>query len=314
MRIQNNPTAFNVWSSYTSNSNGLRNSMNRLSTGLIRNVDDPAGIGISERMRAQIKGTSMARSNTENAVSMVQTADAWMQKMGDMLSRMKSLAIESGGIMSSTDKSNVQSEFKAMQEEIVRITSFHSAAAKFNGLYLFRGGDGTLKVDDDEVNDVSAKLEVQIGADINQKVKLSLSNLSLTNTNSIGSVHSYKYDSTNTAIAASETHDSVQWASVIDVTKFSVGSANAVGKIDVAIDFLANARAKAAAQQKRLEYTGEGLLTYEDNLRSAESKIRDVDMARESSEFTKYQIMTNAANAMLAQANGLPQSVLQLLG
>jgi flagellin len=314
MRIQNNPAAFSVWTSYTNNVNGMKNSMGRLSTGMIKNTDDAAGIGISERMRAQIKGTSMARSNVENAVSLMQTADSWMQKMSDMLARMKSLAIEAKGIMDEGDKANVASEFTALQEELQRITSKSTAAGKFNGLYLFRGGNGVAQVTKDQVK--SGNISVQIGADINQTVSLTLKNLSQTNSAVIGTTFTYTYDTEGVANASTRT--AVKWNSILQVAStkqgVSVSQDGVVGKIDVAINFVANARATVAAQQKRLEYTGEGLLTYEDNLRAAESKVRDVDMARESTDFTKFQILTNAANAMLAQANGLPQNVLQLLG
>ncbi len=313
MRIKNNSAAFNVWTNYTENSSNMKASMSKLSTGLISATDDPAGIGISERMRAQYKGTAMARQNTDNAISLMQTADAWLQKISDQVSRMKALSIENAGVMSSADKENVQIEFKAMQEEITRITSKSTAAAKFNGLYLFRGGNGVAVITGDTVQ--TGNVSVQIGADVGQGINLTLADLQFTNTDSIGTVSTYSYgsDGTDTSPSAS-THTSVTWASVIDVTKMSAGSADGVGKLDLAINFVANARASMGAQQKRLENTRSGLLTYEDNLRSAESKIRDVDMARETTLFTQYQVLTNASNAMLAQANQLPSSVLQLIG
>jgi flagellin len=310
MRIQNNPSAFNIWSSYTNNVNKMKSSMGKLSTGTIRNVDDPAGIGISERMRAQIRGTAMSRANAMNAISLTQTADSWLQKVSDQLSRMKELAIEANGIMSDTDKANVQAEFKELQSEITRVTSKYTAAAKFNGLYLFRGGNGVAVATNDTVE--SGNITVQIGADVDQSITLSLKDLQVTNTAAIGTVHTYTYNSVHVVTASS--HSGVQWGSVIDTNKLSVAVSGAVGMIDVAIDYVANARASMGAQQKRVENTAEGLLTYEDNLRAAESKIRDVDMARESTLFTGYQILTNASNAMLAQANQLPGSVLQLLG
>ena len=309
MRINNNSAAFNVWTSYTQNVTNLQSSMQKLSTGVISNTDDPAGIGISERMRAQYKGTAMARQNTENGISLLQTADAWLQKINDQLSRMKALSIEANGISSATDKANIQTEFKAMQEEITRITSKYTAAAKFNGLYLFRGGNGVAVLSADTVQ--TGNISVQIGADVDQGIQLSLSDLQVSNTEVIGTVSTYTYS--GTSLTASN-HAGVTWASVIDTAKMSVSSTSAVGKLDKAIDFVANARASMGAQQTRLEQTRSGLLSYEDNLRAAESKIRDVDMASESTNFTKYQILTNAANAMLAQANQLPSSVLQLLG
>jgi len=310
MRINNNTAAFNVWTSYTQNVDAMKSSMSKLSTGQIKNTDDPAGVGISERMRAQISGTAMARQNTENGVSLLQTADSWLQKVNDMVSRMKALAIEANGIMSSTDKDNVQTEFKAMQEEITRITSKYTSAAKFNGLYLFRGGNGVAVVTNDTVG--TGNITVQIGADIDQRVSLTLANLQVTNTAVVGTSHTYSYGSGTSLLASS--HTSVTWASIIDIAKMSVTADGVIGKIDKAIDFVANARASMGAQQKRVEQTQAGLLTYEDNLRAAESKIRDIDMASESTQFAKYQVLTNASNAMLAQANQLPASILQLLG
>ena len=314
MRIQNNTTAFNVWSNYTSNLGKMQASMSKLSTGEIANTDDPAGVGISERMRAQIKSVSMARQNADNAISLLQTADSWLQKINDQVARMKQLAIEANsGTMSAGDKENIQIEFKAMQEEITRITSKYTAAAKFNGIYLFRGGNGlAANATGDAAPTASSAITVQVGADINQKLELSLKDLQVTNTAVIGTVSTYSYGSGTTVLASS--HTNVGWNSVIDTSKMSVGDANVIGKLDVAIDYIAGARASMAAQQNRVSQTSSGLLSYEDNLRAAESKIRDVDMARESTSFSKYQVLTNASNAMLAQANQLPQNVLQLLG
>jgi flagellin len=313
MRIVNNTAAFNVWSSYTKNVGGMQKAMQKLSTGMISNTDDPAGIGISERMRAQIEGSAMARQNVDNAISMIQTTDAWLQKVNDQISRMKALSIEAAGVMSAGDRANVQTEFRQMQSEITRITSKYNAAGKFNGLYLFRGGDGigVFTGNGDRV-DTSKQLSVQIGADINQTFIITLKNLDVRNTEVMGSVHTFQYNAAHSLTGSS--HISVQWGSIIDTGKISVSSNNVIGRIDLAVDYIANTRAQMAAQQNRLENTREGLLTYEDNLRAAESKIRDVDMANESTAFAKYQILTNASNAMLAQANQLPASVLQLLG
>jgi len=319
MRIQNNQPAFNTWTNYTMNINLMQKSMKRLSTGMIGNTDDPAGIGISERMRSQIKATEMARQNTENGISLAQTADSWLQKVSDMVSRMKSLAIESEGIMSKQDKSNVQTEFKAMQEEITRITSFNTSAAKFNGLYLFRGGNGVAVMTNDKVQ--TGNIKIQIGADVDQKVTLSLKDLQVSNTAVVGTMHTYEYNSTGDQVISASYHNVVHWNSIININKMSVGMDNTdpvkgkiIGKIDMAIDYIATARASMGAQQKRIENTRDGLMTYQDNLTAAESKIRDVDMARESSEFAKDQILVNAGLAVLGQANQLPQSVLRLLG
>ncbi|MDD3117910.1 MAG: flagellin [Victivallales bacterium] len=310
MRIQSNTTAFNVWSNYSQNLNRMQESMSRLSTGEITSTDNPAGIGISERMRAQIDAVQMARQNTENATSMIQTADAWLQKIDDQLSRMKELSIEANsGSISDADSANLEEEYKAMQDEITRITSKYTAAAKFNGLYLFRGGNGVAVNDGDTVE--TGSIAIQIGADVDQKITLDLVDLSVTNTNVIGSIHTYSYGDGTTVLGSS--HDAVTWQSIIDSSMTDVTSKNLTGMLDAAIDHVSSARAKMAAQQNRLEQTNSGLLAYEDNLTAAESQIRDIDMAYETTQYSKYQVLTNAANAMLAQANQLPQNVLQLL-
>ena len=311
MRINNNTAAFNVWSNYTTNLSKMQASMGKLSTGEIATTDDPAGVGISERMRSQIGSVSMARQNTDNAISMLQTADSWLQKINDQVSRMKELSVESqSGTASATDKDNIQVEFKAMQDEITRITSKYTAAAKFNGIYLFRGGDGSVDNSGDKVG--TGSIAVQVGADVNQKITISLNDLQVTNTQSIGSVHTYSYGSGTTVLGSS--HDSVTWASVIDSSKMSIGDSGVSGKLDVAVNFISNARASMGAQQNRIQQTNSGLLAYQDNLTAAESQIRYIDMAKETTNFSKYQVLTNASNAMLAQANQLPQNVLQLLG
>ena len=275
MRIQNNVAAFNVWSSYSQNSVAMQKSMSKLSTGVISNTDDAAGLGISERMRAEVKGVQMARNNVNNGISLVQTADGWLQKINDMTGRMKALAIENKGIMSDTDKLNIQVEFNALKEEIMRITGSAStdstAAGQFNGLKLFTGDT----------------LQIQIGATAGQTVSIEMGQL------------------TGGSIATG-------WGTSAGVG-VSAGHESAINILSDAINTISKTRATLGAQQVRMEHTAAGLTSYEDNLRSAESKIRDVDMARESTLFAKNQILTNASNAMLAQANQLPQSVMQLL-
>lgn len=310
LSISNNTTAFNVLSSYTANMIGLKKSMGRLSRGTKEVADDPSGVGISERMRSQIRASAMARNNVENGISLFQTADAWLQRINDMLGRMHELAVEANdGTKTAIDKGNIQGEYKELQDEIARITSKSTAAAKFNGLYLFRGGNGNAVAAGDAVG--SGKLTVQIGSDVNQDMDITLADLQVTNSTAIGTVHGYTY-STNHSVTGS-THTVVNWGTVIDSSKSSVGTANVVGMIQTAIDHVSNSRSRLGAQQSRLEQTRSGLLAHEDNMRAAESKIRDVDVARESTELAKFQILTQVANAMLTQANQLPASAARLL-
>jgi len=264
----NNTTAFSVYTSFASNSTSLGKSMTRLSTGVKSVVDDGAGVGISEGMRSQARSTAMARNNVENGISLLQTADGWMQRMSDMLGRMHELAVESNdGTKTDSDRDNIQAEFGQLQSEISRIVD---SAAKFNGQSLLGGT-------------FNAGVATQVGADSGQTIDISIASLS----NILGSV-------TDVSVAANAS------------TMISV--------LQNKIDTVAQTRASVGGLQSRFENTRAGLLSYEDNIRAAESKIRDVDAARESSEMTKHQILTQVSNAMLAQANQLPGSVLQLIG
>ena len=134
MKISNNIAAFNVWKNYDQNVKGLRDSMSKLSSGTrINNAgDDASGLAMSERMRAQIRNTSAAVGNVENKLNYLQTADAWMQKIQDILGRMSELTVMANdGTKSETDRASLQQEFVQMQDEIVRITTGDDAVGKF---------------------------------------------------------------------------------------------------------------------------------------------------------------------------------------
>ncbi len=296
MRIQTNTVSLSIWSSYSDNLSKMQASMGRLSTGLISSSDDPAAVGVGERMTTQLNDIERARQNTDNSISLVQTADGWLSDITDILSRMEELAVEAnGGLLGDTDLENVQAEYEELQEEIVRITSDTNAAGTFNGVYLFQGGS----------------LTVQIGESTDQTIDINLSNISTSSTDTVGTVSSYSYDSSGTVIGS--THTTVAWTSIIDTSMTSVGTDDLSEMISLAIDYISNARAQLAAQQTRLEYTDSSLLTYQDNLNAAQSDIMDIDMALETTEYTTYEILTEVANAMLAQANQLPGQVLDQL-
>lgn len=256
MRIANNTAAFNTWTNYTTNLNGVQSSMKKLSTGAISNSDDPAGIGINERMRSQLGGGTTAMQNTENSISVSQTADKWLEKISNQVSNIKSLPLETQGTGENTDEENVQAEFKQLQDEISRITSQYTSLAKSDGLYLFKGGNGAETTNGNAPNGASTD------------------------------------EITNTI------------ASPVDST----------GQIEEAIGSMSNARKDLNGQQVRIANTRDALMRYEDNVRAAETKVRDIDMARESSTVAKYQTLTHVSTAMLSQANQLPGSILKLIG
>jgi flagellin len=318
MQINNNVAAYNVWKNYTSNIAGLRNSMSKLSSGTrIQNAgDDPSGLAMSERMRTQARNTSAAAGNVENKLSYLQTADSWLQKIHDMMGRMSELAVMANdGTKAQSDRDVLQKEFSQMQKEIQRITSGATAAGKFNGLYLFRGGDGVAVMSGDGIAG-TAGVTQQVGADVGMVFASEDLNLTATNFNPIGSYATYSY-ADNMSLAGSFIK-SVTWASLITTDHLSIAvqssASAAVGKMNVGIDYISSKRAVLGAEMKRMEHTLSGLRNYAENISATESRIRDVDVAKETTEMSKFQILQQVGTAMLAQANQLPSGVMQLLG
>lgn len=320
MQVYNNVPAFGVWVKYTLNVSNLRQSMSKLASGLrIMNAgDDPAGLAMSERLRTQYRNTAAAANNVENKINYLQTADAWLQKVQDIMGRMAELSIMANdGTKSQVDRDNLQVEFEQMQKEIQRITSGATAAAKFNGLYLFRGGSGVAVMTGDGVQTGYGYVRLQVGPDSNQVFNEDSLNLTATNTAVIGSYNSYSYGSVNMTLLGS-TIRTVQWASLICGQQLSISvqsiAQGAVDKMNLGVDFISQKRAILGAEMKRMEQTLGGLRSYEENLRASESRIRDVDVASEATAFAKYSILTQVGTAMLAQANALQAGVLNLVG
>ena len=294
MQISNNTAAFNVWKNYTGNVDKLRDSMSKLSSGSrINNAgDDPSGLAMSERLRTQSRNTAAAASNVENRLNYLQTTDSWMQKAHDMLGRMGELAVMANdGTKSTTDKAVLQKEFVQMQEEITRIVGTSAAdansAGKFNGLKLFAG----------------EAVDLQVGADGGQVFT--------------GTTLNIMADQTD-AVATGISWENVLGANAGGGTALDISATGdagaAVTGVNGAIDFISDKRADVGAEMKRMGQTLEGLRNYQENITATESRIRDVDVAKETSEMSKYSILQQVGTAMLAQANQLPQGVLQLLG
>ena len=286
----NNPTAYTVYSNYAKSMGDLDRSMTRLARGTKGVADDAAGVAISEGMRSQARGTAMARSNVSNGLSMLQTSDGWLQEVNNILGRMHELSIEAGDAsMTGSDRGNIQTEFAQLQSQLKDIGDKN---AKFNGKNLFSSGFTA-----------AAGATTQIGADAGQTMTITLVNLKSDTATSMGT-NSWSTVLENTSIFLSA---GTQASALSGVDR-------SITRIQEAINFIANTRATVGGQMSRFEQTRSGLLTYEDNIRAAESKIRDVDMARESSEMAKHQILTQVGNAVLAQANQLPSGIVQLLG
>ena len=262
LRINSNVDAVQAHRHLSATSDAISKSMERLSSGLRINkaADDAAGLGISEKMRSQIRGLAQAQRNIQDGVSMVQTAEGNLDEVHSILQRVRELAVQyRNGSLSAAGKGAIQSEVDQLSAEITRIGN----AAVFNGVSLLIG---------------STSVTFQVGANDNETIAISFSNLAT----AVGTAYS------NMATASLAT-------------------------IDAAVDAVTSMRSGLGAVQNRLEHALSVTGIYQENLTSAESRIRDVDMAEEMVNLTKNQILQQAGTAMLAQANQAPQSVLSLL-
>lgn len=269
MVINTNINSMNASRSMNINSAKAGKSMEKLSSGsrINRAGDDAAGLSISEKMRGQIRGLNQAFNNTQDGISLVQTAESALNETESILQRMRELSVQAAnGTMVTSDKAAIDAEGAELVKEIDNI----AANTKFNQISLLDG---------------STKVTVQIGANAGDSLALDLDTKT-------------KSDATTLAVAPP--------------FQVSVGTASTT-VIDNAIKSVSSSRAYLGANQNRLEHIFTNIGTASENLTSAESRIRDVDMAKEMSEFSKNNILVQASQAMLSQANQMPQQVLQLL-
>jgi flagellin len=265
LRINNNTEALNTHRQLMATSDRLSKAMEKLSSGYRINhaSDDAAGLGISEKMRGQIRGLAQAQRNIQDGVGLVQTAEGSLDEVHSMLQRVRELAVQyKNGAVSSSNQAAIQTEINQLASEIERIGS----TTQFNNIALLNG---------------TGSVTFQVGANDGESITVA--------TMSLGST--------------------------IGTAAFSLtaGGATDLTEIDAAIDAISAARATFGAVQNRLEHTLAVQATTQENLVSAESRIRDVDMASEMTKMTKEQILTQAGTAMLAQANQAPNAVLSLL-
>ena len=280
MRIQHNITALNAHRNLSNNNSSVGKNLEKLSSGykINRAGDDAAGLAISEKMRAQITGLETAQKNAQDGVSLVQTAEGALTEVHSMLNRMVELATQSAnGTYSSTNRAEMEKEVKALRAEIDRISN----TANFNGTSLFTGATATVAIHAGETSKTANQITITLKA-------MSATSMSDSNNNSVA---------LNTAVNIST---ATQAQASIDI-------------INKAIDIISSMRSDFGALQNRLEHTINNLGVQTENLSAAESRIRDVDMAKEMMTYTKNNILVQASQAMLAQANQVPQGVLQLL-
>lgn len=280
MIINNNISAINAHRALKNTEWETERTMARLSSGerIVRASDDASGLAVSEKMRTQIRGLRQAERNTEDGMSLVQTADGFLSQVADILQRIRVLAVQSAnGIYSPEDRQLIQVEVSQLIDEVDRIAS----QAEFNRFRLLLG--------DFARGSKVASMWFHMGPNMHQRERV--------------------YLATMTALALS-LRKGADIASLSTPTKAN----NTIGIVDQALERLMKQRADLGAYSNRLETAAKGLLVAYENIQAAESRIRDADMAEELVKFTTEQILLQSGTAMLAQANLKNQAVLRLLG
>jgi flagellin len=271
MTINTNLVSMNAQRNLAGSQSSLATSMQRLSSGMRINSakDDSAGLAIAERMSAQVKGMNVAVRNANDAISMSQTAEGALGKVGDMMQRMRELAVQSANATNGAgDRANLNAEYQQLGAEIGRTLG----ATKFNGQAIL-GADAGAK-------------DFQVGANSGETVTVTTNDMSADAT--IGAVTGGGL----TTVAASTL---------------------ALTNLDAALNTVNGERATYGAAQNRFEAVISTLQVSSENQAAARSRIMDADFAAETAALSRAQILQQAGNAMVAQANQLPQQVLSLL-
>ncbi|MEY2894169.1 MAG: hypothetical protein RJA98_4077 [Pseudomonadota bacterium] len=288
MTINTNNQSLNAQRNAGATQSALSTSMQRLSSGLRVNSakDDSAGLAIAERMNSQVKGMNVAVRNANDGISMAQTAEGALGKVGDSLQRMRELAVQSAnGTNTDADKANLQAEFQALNDEITRVTG----ATSFNGNKLL---DGT-----------TASFAFQVGANTDTTDKITVNSVDLSSVLTQLATFAIGQDSTvaNGAVT------------LADAAAGAPDADKAIKGIDDAIAVVTTGRASMGATQNRFESVISNLQVSSENLAASKGRIMDADFATETMNLSRSQILQQAGTAMISQANQLPQQVLSLL-
>ncbi len=333
MRIQHNIMAMNAYRNYNNNTGKLSANLEKLSSGykINRAGDDAAGLAISEKMRAQITGLDAAKKNAKDAKGLINTAEGALQEVQDMLNRMVYLAEQSanGTYDTDVDRNALQDEVISLTREINRI----GETANFNGKKLLNGymgkdpqdnnnpmkfqiGDSA--VGSDQLNMADA-LGTYVDFDLTQFISAAPST---TDANGFTAGTDSSPGSGAPLTGAAPIIDITTAAKALDAVAYlkgcKEGNTNGDAQVlvdpkDALINQISGFRGKLGAVSNRLDHTVNNLAVMQENIQDAESTIRDTDVADEMMKYTKNNILIQSAQAMLAQANAVPQGVLQLL-
>jgi flagellin len=263
----------------------VNKNIEKLSSGLRINRagDDASGLAVSEKLRSQIRGLNQAERNIENAVSFIQATEGYLGETHDILHRLRELAVQSAnGIYSDEDRMQIQVEVSQLVDEINRIASH----AQFNGMNTLTGAFADPARGGLELR----SMYFQVGANMDQRERVFIGTMTA---QALG-------------LQSSEAGESISISTPDQ-------SNRAIGLVDAALTVVSRQRADLGAYQNRFEMAAKGVAVAAENMQAAESLIRDTDMAAETVQFVKNQILSQAGTAMLAQANLQGKTVLQLL-
>ena len=282
--INTNLNSLNAQRNTSSSQTALALSMQRLSSGLRVNSakDDAAGLAIAERMTAQVRGMNVAMRNANDGISMSQTAEGAMGKVTDSLQRMRELSVQSANSTNSdTDKESLDKEFGELAKEIQRVLG----GTTFNGKRMLGSDAGSFVF--------------QVGANTTANDTINIDTTDLTS------------DATVSAVAGTDNQGSGRATIGSGSTLSQVQGV--IDQIDTALSTVNDKRAVMGASQSRFDSVIMNLQTSVENQTAAKSRIMDTDFAAETAHLSRAQILQQAGNAMVAQANQLPQQVLSLL-
>ncbi len=271
--INTNVSSLNAQSNLSKSQKGLQKSFERLSSGFRINKasDDAAGLAVSESLNSKVRSYSVAERNTNNAISMANTAEGGLSQVSGIVVRMRELAVQAAnGDLTSTDRGYLDTEFQALKDEVTRLAE----TTEFNGVQLL-GGTAS-----------SVSFQVGINTTANDTISVEFGGVSLSSLGLSGS-----------SVAGSSASN----------------ASSAISSIDTALSAVNTSRAKFGAATNRLEIAVGNTQTIRTNLAAATSAIRDVDVASETANLARSQVLLQAGTSVLAQANQSPSFALSLI-
>ena len=288
MIINNNIESLNANRVLKFGARSVEKNMQKLSSGMRINTagDDASGLAVSEKLKAQVMGNNRAEMNVQDGISLLQTAEGYLSTTSSLVLRLRELAIQSAnGIYTQEDRDQIQVEVDQLISEVNTIAE----QAQFNGLKLFSGRFG--KVTDNGISETPVEaLYLHIGGGMDQRERIYLNSV----------------DAKTLGLQDPVSEEKMQLNDQDNANK-------AIGLLDKALETINKERADLGSYESRLNFRTDNLAIGAVNMQAAESRIRDVNMAEEMSDFTKNQILQQTSIAMLAQANSLPQNILRLL-